>query len=401
MATISEVLQSGSLAYTKPTPASVAARRKLAEQLMETTQIKNAGPLGALANTIGSAGSAYSNSQATQEQQRGMGEYNALLAQALSSPEMSDADLASLASNPWAGEANNPIAAALMGQAIQRRDPAYDLDLAYKQAQLDKMAAEASQQDLQPLINAGGGNLYNPNTGEWLSAPSSGEPDLTDTQRNLMWRAEQAGLQQGTPEYAQFMASGGSAGTSLTVGPDGTVQFQQGGGKPLTEGQSKDTVYSIRAGGTLPLIDQYGPALLDPVQHAMGADQTGIIRGRQTPEFQQAWQAGREFLQAILRKDTGAAITPAETEEYGKVYLPQPGDTEEVLEQKRISRGRAVIAIDAGLPPQAILAKEKALLGSDDLSQMPQGAAPSIGEVQEGYRYIGGDPANPASWEPM
>lgn len=143
MATISEVLQSGSLAYTKPTPASVAARRKLAEQLMETTQIKNAGPLGALANTIGSAGSAYSNSQATQEQQRGMEEYNALLARALSNPEMSDADLASLASNPWAGEANNPIAAALMGQAIQRRDPAYDLDLAYKQAQIDKMAAEA------------------------------------------------------------------------------------------------------------------------------------------------------------------------------------------------------------------------------------------------------------------
>lgn len=42
--------------------------------------------------------------------------------------------------------------------------------------------------------------------------------EMTDTQKNLMWRAQQAGLQPGTPEYTNFMASGGSdKSTNITV----------------------------------------------------------------------------------------------------------------------------------------------------------------------------------------
>ena len=68
-----------------------------------------------------------------------------------------------------------------------------------------------------------------------------------------------------------------------------------------------------------------------------------------------------EFLQAILRKDTGAAITKEEQVEYGKVYLPQPGDSAALLAQKKASRSRALEAIKAGMPPQALLYVEKAL----------------------------------------
>ena len=46
---------------------------------------------------------------------------------------------------------------------------------------------------------------------------SRSEGDMTDTQKNLQWRAQQAGLQPGTPEYAQFMATGGKEGTNITV----------------------------------------------------------------------------------------------------------------------------------------------------------------------------------------
>jgi hypothetical protein len=101
-------------------------------------------------------------------------------------------------------------------------------------------------------------------------------------------------------------------------------------------------------------------------------------------EFQQAEQAGKEFLQAILRKDTGAAITKEETAEYGTVYLPQPGDSPEVLMQKQTSRERAIRAIEAGLPPQAILALEKAGVdpGSPGASAAGvQSAAPSASGV--------------------
>jgi hypothetical protein len=96
--------------------------------------------------------------------------YNSLISQALKNPEMTNGDLAGLASNPWAGESNNPIAAALMGQAIQRRDPAYQLDMDYKRQQLNDLQNPKPTQ--QSLMNVGDGVIYDPNTREWITRPS-------------------------------------------------------------------------------------------------------------------------------------------------------------------------------------------------------------------------------------
>lgn len=189
-----------------------------------------------------------------------------------------------------------------------------------------------------------------------------GEAEMTDTIRNLEFRAQQAGLQPGTPEYQNFMASGGSGGMALSVGPDGTVQFVQGSAKPLTEVQSKDTVYATRANGANKELEGIDTQLTNPVARAVEGDPTGVARGAlQSADFQEASRAGKEFLASILRKDTGAAVTPSEEQMYGQMYLPQPGDTPEVIEAKRQARIRAIAAIEAGMPPQAILNMEKAL----------------------------------------
>lgn len=329
-----------------------------------------------------------------------------------------DAIIAALTSPDaaWATPAQSSIASALLQSGLERQDPMYQMGLEKAALELEALRNPAAPKPIevggvlldpvtyQPLfdsrdggaglINAGGGNIYNPNTDQWITAPqAAGNGELTDTMRNLEWRAAEAGLTPGTPEYANFMLSGGQGGTSLSVDPTtGAVSFTQGfGNKPLTEGQSKDTVYATRAAGALPIIDQFGSALTDPIQRVMGADPTGIIRGNQTPEFQQAQQAGLEFLQAILRKDTGAAITPAETAEYGKVYLPVPGDSPELLEQKRISRQRALAAIEAGLPAQAILQSEEALLrssGTQPPTEPAPSAAPDAAPAQGGMSQI-------------
>lgn len=245
------------------------------------------------------------------------------------------------------------------------------------------------QPNSQALMNAGDGQIYNPNTGEWITSPNA-NASMTDTQQNLMWRAEQAGLQPGTPEYQQFMVSGGSGGTSLSVGPDGSVSFVQGAGaKALTEGQSKDAVYATRAAGALPMINKFGHELTNPAQRAMEMDPTGVVRGQQTPEFQQAKQAGDEFLQAILRKDTGAAITPSEMSEYGRVYLPQPGDSPELLAQKATSRVRALEALKAGMPPQGILNMEQAILNTGNISSIS--TKEQYDALPSGARYVAPD----------
>ena len=148
----------------------------------------------------------------------------------------------------------------------------------------------------------------------------------------------------------------------ISVGADGSVQFTQGGDFKFTEQQSKDNVYATRAAGALEAFEPVASALTSASMRAAEFDPTGIVRGSvQSDDFQLAQQSGNEFLQAVLRKDTGAAITPNEMILYGKTYLPQPGDNEQVLAQKSQARKRAVAAITSGMSPLQILTTEKAL----------------------------------------
>lgn len=68
-------------------------------------------------------------------------------------------------------------------------------------------------------------------------------------------------------------------------------------------------------------------------------------------ERQRADQAEREFIAAILRYDSGAAIPPEEFVSNGQIYFPRPGDTDEVLAQKAQSRKVAIEGLLAASGP--------------------------------------------------
>jgi len=213
----------------------------------------------------------------------------------------------------------------------------------------------------QGLMNAGDGMIYDPNSGEWLTAPNrAARPPQVETfydeatgqPYNAQWNAE-----SGTWERVGGVKA--PSGMSITTNPDGTVSVTQGptGGK-MTEANSKDMVYATRAAGALPTIDQMGDSLTS-LGETVGGNAPVVGNYMKSPEFQQAEQAGKEFLQAILRKDTGAAITKQEVDEYGSVYLPRPGDSPEVLAQKKVSRQRALRALAAGIPADLMLRLEQ------------------------------------------
>lgn len=167
-------------------------------------------------------------------------------------------------------------------------------------------------------------------------------------------------------------------GNGTTVqGPDGTlvqVGGAAGSGRKLTELQSKDNVYSTRMRGALDILDstlEDGSYLSDALTSLpnkaaenapFGLD--NIARNFQSPDYQKAQQAGTSWLLAFLRKDTGAAVTPSEEYLYGKAYLPQPGDGPELLAQKRLSREQAMSAVESGMDPLQILARDEALLAA-------------------------------------
>lgn len=58
----------------------------------------------------------------------------------------------------------------------------------------------------------------------------------------------------------------------------------------------------------------------------------------QSAEMQSYMQAARNFVNALLRRESGAVISPSEFAEARQQYLPQPGDTNEVLQQKALNR---------------------------------------------------------------
>jgi hypothetical protein len=80
---------------------------------------------------------------------------------------------------------------------------------------------------------------------------------------------------------------------------------------------------------------------------------------------QQTIQAQRNFVNAILRKESGAAISQSEFNNAEKQYFPQPGDGPEVIAQKRQNRMAAMqsMAREAGAgyrpPPEILQSKDQ------------------------------------------
>lgn len=158
--------------------------------------------------------------------------------------------------------------------------------------------------------------------------------------------------------------SGGDAEVVYRSGPDQTrapqgyrfahdgqtlVPIPGGPGDKLTEGESKDALFAERLLRSNASVDKL-----------MNIDENGKIRGYDPTKNINAYipdsglvanlvnsdnwknyqQAAREGLASILRKDTGAAVTPEEFKLYFPTYYPQPGDDPATVLQKKLARER-------------------------------------------------------------
>ncbi len=214
---------------------------------------------------------------------------------------------------------------------------------------------EATDPNLQSAMNPGdrykavGGNIYDVATGQWITSPNGGQGDLP---KGYRWKADGSG--------AEPIPGVSLPGTQMR----------------LTEQQSKDLVYLQRGEAALVNLDKNEKALTGFTDNA--ADYLPGGNYLTSEEYQVASQAGREFLAAVLRKDTGAAITAQEMSIYGKMYLPQPGDSDTVLNQKRAARRVALDAIKNGLgAAQAALPPTV----QEPAGDAPEGVDASVWEV--------------------
>jgi hypothetical protein len=223
--------------------------------------------------------------------------------------------------------------------------------------------------------------LYDENGGEYKGAwnPETGQFDrIGGVKRKDQYRplnpdeVKTLGLPAGNYQMApdgQIKQIGDAQPQMTVYGPDGQPIMVQGNAKPMTEAQSKDTVYATRAKGALEAFEPFSDALTNLAESAGGSIPI-VGNYLKSDEYQMAEQAGQEFLAAVLRKDTGAAITRDEMITYGETYLPRPGDSKAKLQYKQQARRRALAAMEAGMNPQQMIARESALkrLESGDLA---------------------------------
>jgi hypothetical protein len=84
-----------------------------------------------------------------------------------------------------------------------------------------------------------------------------------------------------------------------------------------------------------------------------------------SPQDQQAEQAQRNFINAVLRRESGATIQPPEFESANQQYFPQPGDSPEVKLQKKANRREAIEGLKKAAGP--VGAKPTGVVNFEDL----------------------------------
>lgn len=125
--------------------------------------------------------------------------------------------------------------------------------------------------------------------------------------------------------------------------------FQQG---KMNESQSKDALYTsrmLKAEQVLRGIDaEVATSALNKFSGVV-SDKLGV--NVRPAEYQKFDQARRDFVNATLRRESGAVISEQEFANANQQYFPQPGDTKELLAQKRQNRMEAIKGIGAGAGP--------------------------------------------------
>lgn len=123
------------------------------------------------------------------------------------------------------------------------------------------------------------------------------------------------------------------------------------------EAQSKDSGFAnrmFRAEGVLrdPAVEG---AALDAWENTKAgvANKTAgpvswFANSRLSADFQKFDQAKRDFVNAVLRRESGAAISQSEFDNANKQYFGQPGDTPERIAEKRRNRQDAIAGVAGG-----------------------------------------------------
>src|SRR5574343_656120 len=145
------------------------------------------------------------------------------------------------------------------------------------------------------------------------------------------------------------------------IGSDGKPLMGKDAG--LNDAQATANLFGSRADAankTLANLSYGEKGEIQPGLIKRGAESVPLIGGglgnmfnwTQNDKQQQVEQAQRDFINAVLRRESGAAIAESEFENARRQYFPTIGDSDSVVFQKEKNRALAIKGILAEVPPQ-------------------------------------------------
>lgn len=369
-----------------------------------------------------------------------------------------------MADNPFSVSVVNPLQALLIGQQAYTTGQEAQKQQALTQARNEAGAlyqAGDTKGALSRLLMGGdlqGAGTYSTlDNNQWTrqhtekqDARQAGRDAVTDQH----WNADY-GLRKASADEGKFVVKEvtdpNTGGTSLirvkTTGAEGPIPTGVAPSTPnnpyaygkQNEAQSKDSGYANRmfdAEQTLrdPKVIEAGTSIKQAGIEGIPLIPDAAKNWAHTPEYQKYDQAQRNMINAILRRESGAAISQSEFDNAYKQYIPRVGDSPEKLAEKQRNRQAAIAGIaggggqsykppyvfgpngemmPTGAPAQGATGvpppKSPAALAPDGLSgssvvasSAPQDPRfpppPKIGESRGGYRFKGGNPGEPSNW---
>jgi len=162
---------------------------------------------------------------------------------------------------------------------------------------------------------------------------------------------------------------------------------------------AKPTAENLKAGGFVPRLEHSNEIINKPGVGAAAHNLRdvaldylpfGMGRGLQSEEYKSLQDAESDMVTAILRDESGATIGDSEFARDKEKYFPRYSDGPEQLREKAERRAIQIEAM-----------KKKA--GPALQESAPSGGVTTLepGHIEDGHRYVGGDPASPSSWEPL
>ena len=242
-------------------------------------------------------------------------------------------------------------------------------DNQYKQALTQKALAPTADADRYKVV---GKHVYDTQTKQFIASPEADgaggpfEGNAAEVQgvnalikagkitpeQGATWLASKggAGLNGSYDIFSPLQMSGNttpSAPGTATAGPpasaQGPINLRPGVPTPNNE-QSLAAGFANRLNESVKVFDTLeNEGYVTPGLYDRAVDKVPVAGNYMTSgQFQQMEQAQREFINAQLRRESGAAISEGEFENARRQYFPQPGDSEAVLAQKRRSRNLAI-----------------------------------------------------------